>query len=59
MTDMKNLVHELNLGPILLAQLELKIRLLLEFCNFFAVISELRVSLSRFKVQNQPFSSLE
>ena len=40
MTDMKNLVHELNLCLILLAQLELKIGIVLEFWNFFAVVSE-------------------
>jgi hypothetical protein len=41
MTDTKNLMHELNLCPILLAQLELRIRLFLEIWNFIAVVGEL------------------
>ena len=51
MTDMKNLMHELNLFPILPAQLELRIRLVLEFWNFFAVISKLHKTVKALEIK--------
>jgi hypothetical protein len=57
LTDAKNLVHELNLFPILPAQLELRIRLVLEFRNFFTVISELHKTVKALEIKLVMYAS--
>jgi hypothetical protein len=44
-------MHELDLCPILPAQLEIRIRLVLEFRNFFAVVSELHKAVKALEIE--------